>query len=76
MDLRTALAAVLGVGLGALLLAYPDAVVRAHTAGRLPHDRRGEFGADAPAPDRWRLLVRGLGAVSVIAGLYFATTLL
>ena len=72
MDLRTGLAAVLGVGLGLVLLAYPDAVVRAQTAGRLPHDRGGEYGQDADLPRRWRLLVRALGLGAVAFGLSLA----
>lgn len=70
MDVRTALAAVLGVGLGLLLVAYPEAVVRAQTAGRLPHDRGGRYGEDPDASRRWRLLVRGLGLVAILFGLY------
>ena len=72
MEFRTALAAVLGVGLGLLIVAYPEAVVRVQTAGRLPHDRGGEYGQDADLPRRWRLLVRGLGLAVVAFGLYLA----
>jgi len=71
MDLRTALAAVLGVGVGLVLLAYPEAVIRAHTAGRVPHDRGGEYGDDATPPARWRRLLRVVGAATLLAGLYF-----
>jgi hypothetical protein len=71
MDVRTLLAAVLGVGLGLVLVAYPDAVVRAQTVGRLPDDRGGEYGVEA-APTRWRRLVRLAGVLVVAAGLYFA----
>ena len=70
-DLRTLLAAVLGVGLGLLLLGYPEAVVRVQTAGRLPQDRSGEYGSDAAVPQRWRRLVQGLGLVALLAGIYF-----
>jgi len=69
MDLRTLLAAVLGIGLGLVLLVYPAAVVRAQTAGRLPHDRGGEYGTDA-TPDRWRRLVQVAGLVVLLFGLY------
>jgi len=75
MDVRTLLAAVLGVGLGAFLLAYPDAVIRAHLAGRGPPGRTGEYGDDSP-PARWRRLVRLVGVVGVLAGLYFASVAL
>jgi hypothetical protein len=71
MDARTLLSAVLGVGLGLLLVAYPDAVVRAQTAGRLPDDRHGEYGEEAVST-QWRRLVQAVGLVVVAAGLYFA----
>lgn len=74
MDPRTLLAAVLGVGLGLFFLAYPGVVVRMHTAGRRPTGRRGEYGEESPAPDRWRRLVRVVGVVAVVMGLYFGTT--
>jgi hypothetical protein len=73
MDLRTALAAALGVALGLALVAYPDAVVRAHSVGRVPGDRRGEYGSDGDAPDRSRRVVQALGLGSVVLGLYFAS---
>ncbi|NHN60585.1 MULTISPECIES: hypothetical protein [Halorussus] len=76
MDLRTALAAVLGVGLGLFVLAYPEAVVRMHAAGRRPTGRGGEYGEDSPATDRWRLVVRVVGVALVAAGLYFGATAL
>ena len=72
MDVRTLLAAGLGVALGLLLVAYPDAVVSAQTAGRLPRDRGGEYGTDAAASGRVRTLVRGLGVVVTLLGVYFA----
>lgn len=75
LDLRTLLAAILGVVLGAVLVAYPDAVVRAQTAGRIPGQRDGEFGSDSPISERWRRLVQALGVVSFAGGLYFAWTL-
>lgn len=74
MDLRTLLAAVLGVVLGAVLLAAPEFVIQAQTAGRLPTDRGGEYG-DESVPTTWRRIVRGVGVLLVIAGLYFAWTL-
>lgn len=70
-DFRTILAAVLGIGLGLVLVAYPGAIVRAQTAGRLPHDRGGEYGAGAPAPERWLWVVRGLGVLAILLGAYF-----
>ncbi len=65
-DLRTTLALVLGVGLGLVLIAYPDAVVRVHTAGRVPHDRGGEYGEDSNLSDWWRRGVQALGGVMVV----------
>ncbi|MFC7173030.1 hypothetical protein ACFR97_10055 [Haloplanus litoreus] len=70
-DLRTLLAAGLGVLLGIICLLAPDAVVRGHTVGRRPHDRSGEYGTDATAPDRYRLLVRAVGVGCLLAGGYF-----
>ncbi|WP_251329617.1 hypothetical protein [Haloplanus pelagicus] len=70
-DLRTLLAAGLGLLLGMICLLAPGAVVRVHTVGRRPHDRGGEYGADAAPPARWRRLVQGLGLVFVLAGGYF-----
>ena len=70
LPVRDVLAAVLGVGIGLFFLAYPGAVVRIHTAGRVPGDRHGEYGSDGDA-GRYTLLVRGLGVVAVLAGLYF-----
>ncbi|WP_436907193.1 hypothetical protein [Halosimplex marinum] len=71
MDYRTLLAAVLGVGLGAVLIAAPEAIVRAHTVGRVPGDRGGEYGADSESDDRIRRLVQVVGAALILAGLYF-----
>ncbi|MFB6353108.1 MAG: hypothetical protein ABEJ92_03390 [Halobacteriales archaeon] len=75
-DPRTVLAAALGVGLGLVLLAFPAAVVRVQTVGRLPHDRGGEYGRSGEPPRRWLLVVRGLGAVLVLVGLGFAASVL
>jgi hypothetical protein len=68
--LRDLLAAVLGVGLGLVLLAAPGAVVRAQTAGRLPSDRSGEYGRDAEVPPRWRYVARAVGVGLIALGLY------
>lgn len=74
MDARSLLAAAIGVLLGAALVAFPDAVVRAKTAGRLPRDRGGAYGTDGDLPGRWRLVVRAVGVLLVVAGLYFGVT--
>ena len=75
-DPRSLIAAVLGIGLGLLVVRYPDAVIRLHTVGRLPPDRGGGYGSDGSAPDRWRWAVRAAGVVFVGAGLYFGATAL
>jgi len=69
MDYRTLLAAVLGVGLGVVLLAAPEAVVRAHTTGRVPGD--GGYGTDSDADGLTRRVVQGVGVALVLAGVYF-----
>lgn len=71
LDLRTLLAAVLGVGLGLVLVAAPDTVVQVQTAGRLPSDRGGEYGQEGSVSGRTRLLVRTLGVACVVFGCYF-----
>ena len=71
MDLRTALAGVLGVGLGLVLLARPGLFARTHSVGRLPGDRRSEYGADDRPDERSRRFVQAAGAVTVLLGLYF-----
>ncbi len=73
-DLRTMAAAVLGVGLGLLLIAYPEAVIQVQTVGRVPRDRSGEYGQDTPTDDQWRRLVRIVGAGILVAGIYFGLT--
>jgi len=74
-DIRTLLAAVLGVILGLLCLLAPEAVVRAQTVGRRPDGRGGEYGTDADS-DRWRRLVQVLGGGCLLLGLYFGYTTL
>ncbi|ELZ26636.1 hypothetical protein C475_08782 [Halosimplex carlsbadense 2-9-1] len=71
MDYRTLLAAVLGVGLGAVLIAAPEAILRAHTVGRVPGERGGEYGTDDEPGDGVRRLIRVVGGALVLAGLYF-----
>jgi hypothetical protein len=75
-DPRTLLAAVLGVALGVLCLVYPEALIRAQTVGRLPHDAGGEYGRSEGGPGgssaRIRWLVRLLGVVALAGGGYFA----
>jgi hypothetical protein len=75
VDSRTLLAAVLGVGLGLVMVAAPGLVVRAHVVGRYPTDQHGEYGDGDAVPERWRRLVRVVGAGLVVAGGYFGYTL-
>jgi len=75
VDYRTLLAAALGVGLGVVMLAFPGFVVRVHAVGRVPGDRHGEYGDGDAAPERWQWLVRAVGVALVVAGGYFAYTL-
>jgi len=76
MDTRTVLAAVLGVGLGLLLLLAPGSVLTVQTAGRLPPDRSGEYGTDGDGSATIRRLVRAVGVALVAGGLYFGWQLL
>jgi len=76
VDVRTLLAAVLGVALGLVFVAAPDLIVRVHTTGRRPQDRRGEYGGDPEITDRWRRVVQAVGVGSILAGLYFGSTIL
>lgn len=75
MDLRTLLAAVLGVALGAVFLVAPGFVVQAHTAWRRPPEKGGDYGASAQPADWLRTIVQAVGALLVAFGLYFAWTL-
>ncbi|MFB6196106.1 MAG: hypothetical protein ABEI80_08030 [Haloplanus sp.] len=69
-DLRTLLAAVLGLLIGVVCLLAPGAVARTQALGRTP-GQRGEYGTDATRSRRVRRLIRVLGAGCVLAGLYF-----
>ncbi len=76
MDLRTLLAAVLGILLGVFMIGFPGAIVRGYLVGRVPTDRYGAYGDDDGLPRRWRQLVRGAGVLVLAGGLYFAWQLL
>jgi len=65
--LTEALAAILGVGFGALMVAYPGVVLAVQTAGTRPDRRRGAGG-------RMETVVRVVGVASVLAGLFFASS--
>lgn len=72
MSWRQALAAVLAVGLGLVLVAYPEALVRVHTVGRVPNDRGGSWGEDGGLDSRWQWVIRAVGVVCVALGAFFA----
>jgi hypothetical protein len=74
--LREAIAAVLGVAVGLLLVAYPAAIVRIHTAGRVPDGRHGDYGTDGAPPATWLWLVRAIGAVAILVALFIGYRLL
>jgi len=69
-EIRTLLAAVLGLLLGVVCLVAPAAVVRVHLAGRRPTGRDGTYGTD-DVSDRWRRVVQVVGGGLVAAGCYF-----
>jgi len=73
---RELLAAILGIGLGLFLIVEPEAVIRTHTAGRVPTDRTGQYGEEAPVPDHWVLIVRVAGGIALALGLFLATRIL
>lgn len=71
--LTEALAAVLGVAFGALMIAYPGVVLQVQTAGTRP-DRQPGPGGEAASDAGWmRNFVRIGGVLFVLAGLYFAS---
>lgn len=72
--LREILAVVLGVVLGALLLAYPRVFIRIQTLGRLPHDHRGRYG-ESDERTTWVRLVQALGALCLLGAAYVAIQL-
>ena len=64
-----------GVGLGLVMVAFPEAIITAHAAGRRPHDRGGEYGTGGTGFETYTPVVRGVGVLVVLAGLYFGATL-
>ncbi|MFB6084718.1 MAG: hypothetical protein ABEJ94_10785 [Halorientalis sp.] len=76
MVAREVVAAVLGVGFGLVLIAFPAAFIRSWTAGRgRPDPTRGEYGQDPTYDDKWLWAVRGLGVLVALIGLGFGATL-
>ncbi|WP_136716019.1 hypothetical protein [Halorientalis salina] len=76
MVARELIAAVLGVGFGLFLVAFPQAFVRSWTAGRgRPDPSRGEYGADGSTPEKWLWVVRGAGVLVAAIGIGFGASL-
>ena len=71
-DLRTALAAVLAIGIGLALLLAPGAVLRLQFFTHGPTTgRRGKFGDDE-IEQKYLLAARAVGLVPLAVGLYLA----
>ena len=69
MPLRELLAVGLGALLGVVLLVAPRTALQLSVVVGPTRRQRGEYGSDAPIPDRWVLAVRALGLASLaVAG--------
>jgi|GEM_PF-1068049 hypothetical protein len=71
--LTEALAAVLGVGFGAFMIAYPEVVLQVQTAGTRPDRQPGPDGESPGGGGTMQIIVRAGGVLFVLAGLYFAS---
>jgi hypothetical protein len=74
--LTEALAALLGVAFGALMIAYPGVVLAVQTAGTRPDRQPGPNGEAPGGGGVMETLVRVVGVGFVLAGLYFASLFL
>lgn len=74
--LTEALAAILGVAFGALMVAYPGVVLAVQTAGTRPDRQPGPNGEAPGDGGVMETLVRVVGVGFVLAGLYFASLFL
>jgi hypothetical protein len=70
--LRVALAAVLGIAVGALMVAFPEVVIRVQTAGSRPDRQPGPAG-EGNVGGLWTNAIRVIGALFLLGGLYFAS---
>lgn len=70
--LRQVLAVGLGLVLGVLCVAFPQAVIRLQTAGRVQGSRRGPYGEDGEFPATWTWVVRALGVACLAVAGYVA----
>ncbi|NHN48637.1 hypothetical protein G9464_13675 [Halostella sp. JP-L12] len=66
---REILAIVLSVGLGLILIGFPEAFLRMQMVGRGPRDP-GEYGRDYEPPATYTRVIRAFGAAAVVVGLY------
>lgn len=73
---RMLLAGVLGIGLGLVFVAFPALIIRVHTAGRVPTDKGSDYGEGYQPPGSWLWVVRAVGLVMVVIGLYFGASVL
>jgi hypothetical protein len=75
LPVRDLLAAVLGVLLGLLMIAYPQVIVQVHTVGRRPRTP-GPAGPDGDTDAKWLWLVRVLGVACLGVGAVIGAGLL
>lgn len=71
-ETREALSAVLGIAVGLVFIAYPGLIIRVQTAGTRPDRQPGPDGDSPSEGGLWFWMIRGLGAVFLLGGLYFA----
>ncbi len=73
VDVRSALAATLAIGIGLVAVVAPGAVVRLQFAAYGPTTgRHGEYGGEREIDDRLRWLVRAVGVAVLGVGVYLA----
>lgn len=70
--IREILAAVLGIIAGLFFVAYPRLVLRVQTAGTRPDRQPGPTGEGGDLGGMWYWIIRAVGAVMLVGGLYFA----
>lgn len=73
---REFLAAVLGIVAGVFFVAFPGIVLRVQTAGTRPDRQPGPTGESPDLDGLWYWVIRAVGAVMLVGGLYFASQLI
>lgn len=69
--IRDVLAAVLAIGLGLAIVAFPNAIYRLQFFAHGPTTgRHGEYGAERALERKRELLVRAIGLAPLVIGLY------